>query len=306
MTIQQLLYVIEIEKRGSINAAANKLFISQPTLSIAIKELEKEVGFDIFVRNNKGISVTEDGIEFIYYAKNVLMQMESLSNYCHHKTKSFSNKLFVSSQHYGFVSDAFGEYIKEFNNQEYNFKIKETQSVSAIDDVVHGKSDLAFILMNSSNRLFLKDIFDKRGIIYHKICKVKAHVFLNQNHPLVNRKSINLDDLEPYPVIVYEQEGNELFAEELMIQSDSNKVIYINDRATSMSVLANTNGYNLGTGYLSKEMYEVGLRSVPLENDIGEKDIIWIHLAKTKPTNQALKFVGIVKNKLLESKVAKL
>ena len=154
MTIQQLLYTIEIEKQGSINAAATNLFISQPTLSIAIKELEKEIGFKIFKRNNKGIILTENGIEFIYYAKNVLMQMESLTNYCHHKTKSFSKKLFVSSQHYAFVSDAFSEYVKDFENEEYNFKIKETQSLTAIDDVIHGKSDLAFILINTFGNFF--------------------------------------------------------------------------------------------------------------------------------------------------------
>ncbi len=301
MTIQQLLYAIEIEKQGSINAAATILFISQPTLSIAIRELEKEIGFNIFKRNNKGIILTENGIEFIYYAKNVLMQMESLTNYCHHKTKSFSNKLFVSSQHYAFVSDAFSEYIKDFENEEYNFKIKETQSITAIDDVIHGKSDLAFILINTFNRLFLSEIFEKRGIAYHKICDVTTHVFLSEKHPLANKKSINLDDLEPYPVVVYEQEGNELFAEELIIQSDLKKVIYINDRATSMSVIANSNGYNLGTGYLSKEMYDVGMRAIPLENDIGEKEIVWIHLEKIKPTNQTLEFVSLVEKKLLEN-----
>lgn len=298
MTVQQLLYAIEIEKQGSINAAAHILFISQPTLSIAIKELEKEIGFSIFRRTNKGIFLTDLGKEFIYYAKNVIIQMESLTNYCSLKTKIFSNRLNISSQHYAFINDAFIEYIEDIDSDDYNFRVKETQSIIAIQDVIDGKSDLAFILKSTFNKPFLEDLFDKKKIEYKKISDVKTHVFLSINNPLANKKSIHLDDLKEYPVVLYEQEGNEFFAEELIIQSDLKKIIYINDRATSMSIISRSNAYNLGTGYLSKEMKNAGMKAIPLENDIGEKEIGWIHLKKNIPTSQMLRFIDIVKRNL--------
>lgn len=302
MRIQQLIYAIEIEKQGSINAAANKLFISQPTLSIAVKELENEIGFKLFKRTNKGIIPTDQGIDFIYYAKNVVLQMDSLTNYCNLKTRNFSNTLLVSTQHYAFVSDAFIKYLKDIKFDDYKYKIKETQSIIAIEDVVDEKSDIAIILKSPFNIQFLDDLFEKKKITYNKIADVSTHVFLSKNHPLATKETISLKELKPYPVVVFEQEGSELFAEELIIQSGLNKVIYINDRATSMNVISETNAYNLGTGYLCRKMLSSGLIAIPLENDVGQKEIGWIHLEKNTPSTQVLRFIDLVRDNLDNNK----
>ena len=120
MTLQQLRYVIKVVECGSISEAAKQLYITQPSLSAAVKELENEMGIDIFNRSAKGISLTTDGTEFLSYAREVLEQTELLEAKYKHK-KHTRQLCTVSTQHYAFAVNAFVEMIKD----EYNFRHKK-------------------------------------------------------------------------------------------------------------------------------------------------------------------------------------
>lgn len=301
MTIQQLIYVIEIEKQGSINAAANSLYTSQPTISIAIKEIEEEIGYRIFSRTNKGIILTSQGAEFIHHAKKVLYEYDTLNEICLQKTRQCEIKFRVSSQHYAFLNEAFIRFLNMHKHNSYNFVIKETKSLEAINDVYQKKSDLAFIMIGESNRTILNEIFEKKNIVFHNLFNPKPHVFLNKNHPLALNKTIALEQLVEYPVIIFEQDGSDLLAEELIVQKKLSKVIYVNDRATLIGIVSNSDAYNIGTGYLSKEMTDSGMKSIPMEVKQTHQEIGWIHLEKYEPSLLVYQFIDIAKD-LLKTK----
>ena len=306
MTLQQLIYVIEIDKYGSFNAAANNLFISQPTISVAIKELEDEIGYKIFLRTNKGTELTSNGIEFIHYAKNVLIEYEKLCDTFTQKKVTNKLKFRVSSQHYAFLSEAFVKFLEQYNYDSYNFVIKETKSLEAIEDVFQRKSDFAIILINDYNRTVLEDVFLKKGIDFHILANPKPHVTFRKNHPLANFKTITLEQLIDYPAIIFEQDGNDLLSEELIIQKQLPKVVFVNDRASLINIVINSDAYNIGTGYISKEMLDSGMVVKPmyLLHD-STQEIGWIHLKKYKPSIVTYQFIDIIKE-LLKSYETKL
>lgn len=134
MTLQQLKYIVEIVNRGSMREAASRLYVSQPSLSAAVKELETELGFDIFIRSNKGISLSMQGSEFLGYARQVLEQAELLEN--RFLGKKPARRIFsVSAQHYAFAVNAFVSLIREYDATEYEFAIRETKTHEIVEDV---------------------------------------------------------------------------------------------------------------------------------------------------------------------------
>ncbi|KXT73445.1 Methionine biosynthesis and transport regulator MtaR, LysR family [Streptococcus gordonii] len=122
MRIQQLHYIIKIVETGSMNEAAKQLFITQPSLSNAVRDLENEMGIDIFIRNPKGITLTKDGMEFLSYARQVVEQTQLLEE--RYKNPVAHRELFsVSSQHYAFVVNAFVSLLKKaiWKNMSFSF-----------------------------------------------------------------------------------------------------------------------------------------------------------------------------------------
>ena len=134
MTLQQLRYVVTIAEIGTISKAAEELFVSQPSLTKALKELEKEMQITIFDRTNKGIHVSREGEIFLGYARQVLEQAALIEEKYKHKSGG-KQEFCISTQHYSFAVNAFVDLIKEYGSENYDFSLRETQTYEIIDDV---------------------------------------------------------------------------------------------------------------------------------------------------------------------------
>lgn len=216
MTLQQLKYIIEIVNCGSMNLAAQKLFVSQPSLSNAVKELEKELGIEIFIRTNKGVTLSSSGQEFLGYARQIIEQTELLEQR-YHKDKPARRLLAVSTQHYAFSVNAFVNLIKEYAQDEYDFTLRETKTHEIIDDVKNMRSEIGVLYLSKFNEQVIRKILQENDLCFKELFTANPHVFLSAKHPLANKDIVTFADLEPYPCLSFEQGiyNSFYFAEEI-------------------------------------------------------------------------------------------
>ncbi|HEY5525888.1 MAG TPA: LysR family transcriptional regulator [Clostridium sp.] len=266
MTLQQLKYVIEIAKHGSINEAAKRLFITQPSLSNAIRELENQININIFTRTNKGIQLSVEGSEFLAYARQVVEQSELLENR-YLNAKPSPQHFSVSSQHYAFAVNAFVDLIKEYAIDEYEFTMRETKTYEIVEDVKNLRSEIGILYINEFNSKILNKLFKENNLIFNKLFTAKPHVFISIKNPLAKQEKVTLKDLEEYPYLSFEQgEYNSFhFSEEILSTLSHKKSIKVSDRATLFNLLIGLNGYTISTGVLSSELNGTDIISVPLE-----------------------------------------
>ena len=266
MTIQQLYYVITIAKAGSFNKAAEILYIAQPSLTSAVRNLEKEIGITIFHRGGHGVSLTNDGVEFITYARQVYDPFENLLQK-YGKTDNPKKKFGVSTQHYSFAVKTFVEMVKQFNTAEYEFAIRETQTYEVIEDVNLMKSEIGILYLSDFNRNVITKLFKNNDLVFHKLIECRAYVYLWKGHPLAGCQSISLEQLEPYPCLSFEQGSNSsfYFAEEILSTNDYPRKIKANDRATMLNLMIGLNGYTLCSGIICEELNGTEYVAVPFE-----------------------------------------
>jgi DNA-binding transcriptional LysR family regulator len=267
MTLQQLKYVIEVARCRSINKAAQNLFISQPSLSNAIKELEKDMGIIIFSRTNKGIIITPQGSEFLGYARQVVEQAELLENR-YASTKAPQQHFAVSAQHYAFAVSAFVRLLEEYDRDEYEFTLRETRTYEIIDDVKNMRSEIGILYLNDFNRNVIQKFLREGNLVFHELFVAKPHVFISTTNPLVGRDYVTLADLDEFPYLSYEQgEYNSFyFSEEILSTLSRPKNIKVSDRATMFNLLIGLNGYTISTGVISREL-NGDIVAVPLKVD---------------------------------------
>jgi len=266
MTLQQLKYVIMIVEKGSMNGAAESLYISQPSLSNAIKELENELKIKIFSRNNKGTVLTRDGKEFLGYAKQVVAQSDLLEEK-YFSNKQMKKKFSVSSQHYQFVVKAFVELLKKYDTSEYDFTLKETKTYEIINDVKNYISEIGVIYLNNYNEKVINKILKENKLLFRELLILKPHVFLSVNHPLANKEKIKLIDLENYPFISFDQGENSSFylSEEVLSDIKHIREIKVSDRATMSNMIIGLNGYTIGSGMIDEKLNGKDLITIPLD-----------------------------------------
>ena len=268
MTLQQLKYVVTVADKGTISSAAKDLFISQPSLTNAIKELEEEIQITIFNRTNKGIIVSNEGNEFLAYARQVLEQFNLLEEKFLNVKKQ-SPRFSVSTQHYSFAVNAFVDVIREFGGNNYDFTLRETQTYEIIDDVSRLKSEIGILYTSSKNEEIIMKIIKQNGLIFDQLFVAKPHVFISSKHPLANRDIITLEDLEDYPYLSFEQGdyNSFYFSEEILSTLDRNKNIKVRDRATLFNLAVGLNGYTVSSGVISKELNGENIIARPLKVD---------------------------------------
>lgn len=266
MTLQQLKYVIEIVNCGSISEAAKKLYISQPSLSNALKELEKEMNIEIFTRTSKGISLTLDGSEFLSYARQIMEQTQLLENR-YKKGAVARNLCSVSTQHYSFAVDAFSSFIKNIGKSEYDFTLRETRTHEIIDDVKNFRSEIGILYVNDFNEKVILKLIAENGLEFKPLFTADAHVFISHKHPLANKKYIKVDELENYPFLCFEQGENNsfFFSEEILSILPRKKVIHVSDRATLFNLVIGLNGYTICSGILNNDFNGDSIIPVPLK-----------------------------------------
>ena len=272
MTLQQLKYAITVAETGTITEAANRLYISQPSLTNAIHELEKEMNIVIFNRTNKGISLSKEGEDFLGYARQVLEQAAILED--KYKGNNGGKKQFcVSTQHYSFAVNAFVDLIKKYGQDEYDFSLRETQTYEIIEDVAKLKSEIGVLYLNSFNEVVLKKTLKENDLTFHRLFIAKPHVFLGKDNPLANKNKVSLEDLKEYPRLSYEQgEHNSFyFSEEILSTLESQKEIKVCDRATLFNLLIGLNGYTICSGVINEQLNGKDIIAVPLDvNDFME------------------------------------
>lgn len=268
MTLQQLRYIVMVAEKGTISKAAQELFISQPSLTNAIKELENEMQITIFNRTNKGIVISNEGEEFLGYARQVLDQANLLeSKYLKGEKRTY--RFSVSTQHYSFAINAFVDFISNFEGDQYDFTLRETQTYEIIEDVSRLKSEIGILYMCSTNKDILSKIINQNNLKFEELFVAKPHVFISSNHPLANKESITIDDLDNYPYLSFEQgEYNSFyFSEEILSTIERKKNIKVSDRATLFNLVIGLNGYTVSSGIISKELNGENIISKPLEVD---------------------------------------
>ncbi|MDT2756371.1 LysR family transcriptional regulator [Enterococcus asini] len=266
MRIQQLTYLEKIVEKGSINEASKELFLSQPSLSNAIKELEQEMGIQILLRHKSGVSLTAEGREFMIYARQILDQVNLLEG--KYKANTPRKQAFsVSAQHYAFVVHAFVELIKEVAGEEYQFTLRETETLNILADLKDFKSELGILYLNRFNRQVMEKLFKDSDLEFHPLFTALPHVFVSRNNPLTKQKAVTLADLEDYPYLSYEQgEGNSFyFSEEILSTLHRKKHIKVSDRATIFNLMVGLEGYTISSGIISSELNDDKIVAIPLE-----------------------------------------
>ena len=268
MTLTQLKYVITVAEAKSMNEAAKQLFISQPSLSSAMKELEEEIGIEVFRRSNKGVFTTPEGEEFVGYARQVVEQYGLIETRYIDKA-NVKKKFGVSTQHYTFAVKAFVEMVKQFGMDEYEFAIRETKTHEVIEDVKNFKSEIGILYINEFNQQVLYKLFAEYGLEFHPILDCHIYVYMWKGHPLAGRREITLEELEAYPCLSFEQGNNNsfYFAEEVLSTYHYKQLIKANDRATLLNLMVGLNGYTMCSGIICEELNGSDYCAVRLKSD---------------------------------------
>ena len=268
MTLQQLRYLITVAERGSMTEAAKSLFISQPSLSNAIKEVERNVGFRIFNRSRSGITLTAKGMEFLGYARQVVQQMDILESK-YGGAPDPKQRFCVSTQHYTFTANAFVELVKEHGREQYDFMLNETQTHQIIEDVRNRFSDLGILYLSRANTRVLTAEFARNDVEFHALFEVHPHVFLRRGHPLTQYGHVSLKDLRHYPKLGFIQGRYESanYAEDPFNGVDSDRTIHVSDRAAIENLMIGLDGYTIATGILPDRLHGDEIVSLPLDED---------------------------------------
>ena len=294
MTIQQLKYTITIANQGSFNKASEVLYISQPSLTESIKELEKELNITIFYRSGKGVTLTNEGVEFLAYARELYGQFENvLERYGENESRK---KIFsVSTQHYTFAVKSFVELVKKLDTSEFEFAIREEQTQKIIDDVINMNSEIGILYLSSFNMPVIGKLLRQNHLEFHELISCEAYVYLWKGHPLANKERISFDELKDYPCLSFEQGGNGsmYFAEEILASYPYPRMIRATDRATMLNLMVGLNGYTLCSGVICEELNGSDFIAVPFAPDDDHP-------------GETMKVGYITKKNLLLSKVGKI
>lgn len=294
-SIRQLKYMIKVVELGSINEAAKHLFISQPSLSNALKSLEEEMNVVIFQRSRKGVTLTADGEEFLAYARQIVEQVELMEAKYQHKAQP-RRLLSISCQHYAFAVHAFAEFVSNYSEAEYEFTLRETETHNILSDLSHFRSELGIVFINDFNEKVLRKVFEEKQLEFCPLFMAKPHVFIGKNNPLAQKTCITLEALAPYPCLSFEQgEVNSFYyAEEMLSTRITPKSIKVSDRATIFNLMVGVNGYTISSGVLSRKLNDDSITAVPL--DIDEAMTIgWLKHRQTRLSTLAEEYLAYLK-----------
>ncbi|OTN76943.1 hypothetical protein A5886_002022 [Enterococcus sp. 8G7_MSG3316] len=268
MKLQQLIYFEKIIEHGSINEAAKSLYLTQPSLSKALQELEEEMKVQLLIRTKQGIVPTDQGREFLIYCRQILDQVNLLEERFKKEPPRKQN-FSVSAQHYAFVVHAFVDLIKTIPADIYDFTLRETETENIFQDLISFKSEIGILYLNRFNRQVMEKLFKEKNLVFTPLFEAKPHVFVSRSNPLVAKDRLTLDDLAPYPYLSYEQgETNSLyFSEEILSTWRRQKNIKVSDRTTIFNLMVGLNGYTISSGIISSDLNDDKIIAIPLDYD---------------------------------------
>lgn len=268
MTLQQLLYALTISEKGSMNKAAEALFISQPSLTLAMKDLEKEIGITIFRRSSRGVELTNEGADFLVSARQIYQQYELLRDK-YSGAEDIKRKFAVSTQHYSFVTKAFVETVKKYGTRNFDFAIRETKTQDVISDVGKLRSEIGVLFESDFNRKVINKMLRDNDLEFTKLIDCRAYVYLWKNHPLAKEESISMSMLKDYPCLSFEQgdQSSLYLAEEILGETEYPRTIHATDRATMLNLMVGLNGYTLCSGIICEELNGSDYVAIPFKED---------------------------------------
>ena len=268
MTLQQLRYAVTIADHKSMSQAAAELFITQPSLSNTIKDLEKEIHTEIFARSNRGIVITPEGEEFLGYARQMLAHYRLIEER-YVENEAFRKKFSVSMQHYTFAVEAFMQLVKKFGMEEYEFAIHETRTSEVIENVRLNRSEIGVLYKNEFNEKYLTKILRENELEFIPLFDCGIYVYLSKGNPLAAKKVIDFEDLQQYPCLCFEQgdDNSFYFAEEVLSTCEYKKIIKADDRATLLNLMVGLKGYTLCSGIICSELNGEEYAAVPLNTE---------------------------------------
>lgn len=300
MTLLQLKYIVKIVECGSMNEASHELYVSQPALSSSVKELERELGIEIFTRSSQGIALTVDGAEFLTYARQVLDQADLLEER-YNSTKTRKQLCSVATQHYMFAVEAFVDMIRSIDSNEYEFSLRETRTKNIINQVTSMRADLGLLYLSDYNKDVIGKMLREKHLEFHPLFRAKLHVFISRNNPLAGHKKLTLEDLRPYPFIQYEQgeDGSFFFTEEAVWPQHPPKKINVTDRATILNFIIGLNGFTICTGIDNGDLNNEKIVTIPL--DCEETMLVgWIKNERTNLSPAAIAYLSQLESVLIK------
>ena len=304
MTIQQLKYISAVEKYGSITKAAQKLYVSQPSVSAVIHALEEELGIEIFIRSAKGIVMTEEGRELLKMGNKILHDVDYIGEFFSGPDKDEKSSFYVSSQHYDFVATAFEQFVNSFSDKQFSFGLMYGQTATILENVRKQYCNLGVIFLSKVNRSHMEKALSDRHLAFHSLATTVPHIFVSRDHPLSGKPSVRPEELLDYPCICFEQDNAdpEFFSEEMLLSDFyPSKMLYINDLYSSTSLIRECRAYDIGTGIMGKRLREQ-LCAIPIETD-DTVEIGWISLKGNALKPIEKKFLQILKKHIEDGMV---
>ena len=300
MTLQQALYALTIEECGSMNKAAEKLYVVQSTLTSSIRELEQEIGIPVFVRSHKGVTPTPEGREFLDDIRQLYTHYGAVMQK-YEGDGDYKRKFGVSTQHYSFAVKAFVEMAKRYDMKQFAFAIRETRTKSVITDVASLKSEIGILYLSTSNRKVLTKLLTENELEFHSLIKCRAYVYLWEGHPLAGEKTLGMEQLEPYPCLSFEQDDDEYsFAEEILSEKVYPRTVKACDRATMLNLMIGLNGYTLCSGIISSDLNGSHYVAVPFredeENPNSIMEIGYITKKNSRPSKLGEEYIAELQN----------
>ena len=292
MNIQQLRYVVAIANSGTFREAAEKMYVSQPSLSISVRDLEKELGFKIFRRTSSGTFLTRRGMEFYEKAQDVVKGFDVFQNQYaspEEEKKEFS----ISSQHYDFLPPLMTEFSIRYPENK-NFRIFESTTVQILDEVAQGHSELGIIYLNRQNTKGIMQRVDKLGLEVVDLIPFQTHIYLRKGHSLAKKKKLVMEDLAQLPTVRFTQEKDEYlyYSENFVDTSSSSQMFNVTDRATLNGILERTDAYATGSGFLDSQSVN-GITVIPLEDNLDNK-MVYVKREEVDLSPVAEKFVQVM------------
>ena len=276
MTLLQLKYISTVAKCGSFSKAAQVLYVSQPGISKMVCALEEELGITIFVRSAAGITLTAEGRELLNMGERLLTDAEHISQHFSQDLSKTHETLSVSSQHYCFAIDAMMAYQNTYQKESYTYKFLVGQGPEVIQQVVDKTTELGVLFISSRSRKHMNRVFGDNNLEFHPLFDSKPYVFIHETHPLAKKSVLTLEELQPYPCIMYELDSDSpsVLQEEMLLPDFyPRKVNIISGLYQSMMVMKECQGYDLGTGTVSAGNRELGVVKRPI---VGYDDVITI------------------------------
>jgi DNA-binding transcriptional LysR family regulator len=304
MTLFQMQLVLEIYKCGSMNRAAQNLFISQSAVSSAIREMEEELGILIFHRTNRGITLTEDGEELVGRLTPIVEQSRRLKRcYDDRRGDAQRARLSISAQRYPFCAKAFVDFLHERNDPRITVSLKETDMSSVIDDVARQESDLGILFLSDVTEPFIRRTLAGRNLTFTELARLRPHVFLRKGHPLSGEAALTPRQIKKYPYVMFTRRENNLnYAEEAMVGTgaDFDQLVYVNDRATAYNVMAHTDCLSTGSGVLPEGYGDERIMAIPLSEFSGEMHLGYIRIGGISMSELCERFVELLDSVMKE------